>query len=64
MLDILNMEMIIVEFLRALVGSFGMLLAIPLTAVVCGWLYSQKDYDEEFDEIVAEFLKENEKSKN
>jgi uncharacterized membrane protein len=37
---LLNTEMIIVEFLRALVGSFGMLLAIPLTAVICGWLYS------------------------
>jgi len=36
---LLNMEMIIVEFLRALVGSFGMLLTIPLTALVCGWLY-------------------------
>lgn len=36
---ILNMEMIIVEFLRALIGSFGMFLAIPLTAAVCAWLY-------------------------
>jgi len=39
--QILNTELIIVEILRALVGSFGMLLAIPLTAGVCGWLYSR-----------------------
>jgi len=35
-----NSEMVIVEFLRALVGSFGMLLAIPLTAAICGWFYA------------------------
>lgn len=40
-----NMEMIIVEFLRALVGSFGMLLTIPLTAGICGWLYSAPPQD-------------------
>jgi uncharacterized membrane protein len=38
--ELFSMEMIIVEFLRALVGSFGMLMTIPLTAVICGWLYS------------------------
>ncbi|MCL2215610.1 MAG: YibE/F family protein [Defluviitaleaceae bacterium] len=42
-----NMEMIIVEFLRALVGSFGMFLTIPLTAGICGWLYTREGYDEE-----------------
>ena len=41
MLDLFNMELIIVEFLRALVGAFGMTLTIPLTAVICGWLYSK-----------------------
>lgn len=39
-LVLFNTELIVVEFLRALVGSFGMLLTIPLTAAVCGWLYS------------------------
>lgn len=38
-------EMIIVEFLRALVGSFGMLLTIPITACICGWLYQKKAQD-------------------
>jgi len=39
LLELFNMELIILEFLRALVGSFGMFLTIPLTAVICGWLY-------------------------
>jgi len=48
LMELFSMEMIIVEFLRALVGSFGMLLTIPLTAGVCGWLYaSLADKDEE-----------------
>ncbi|MCL2357185.1 MAG: YibE/F family protein [Defluviitaleaceae bacterium] len=38
-----NTEMIIVEFLRALVGSFGMLLTVPLTAAICAWLYVRND---------------------
>ena len=38
--NLFNMEMIVVELLRALVGSLGMLLTIPLTAVVCGWFYT------------------------
>jgi len=41
-----SMEMIIVEFLRALVGSFGMLLTIPLTAGICGWLYALPSNDD------------------
>ena len=40
MAELFNMELIIVELLRALVGSFGMLLTIPLTSVICGWLYT------------------------
>jgi len=39
--QILNTELIALEVLRALVGSFGMLLAVPLTAGVCGWLYGR-----------------------
>ena len=41
LLALFNWEMIIVEFLRALVGSFGMLLTIPLTAGICGWVYTK-----------------------
>jgi len=39
-IDLFNMEMIIVEFLRALIGSFGMFMTIPITAGICAWFYS------------------------
>lgn len=42
MISLFNLEMVLVEILRALIGSFGLLLAIPLTAVVCAWVYSRK----------------------
>ena len=38
-----NTEMIIVELLQALAGSFGILLTIPLTSIICGVLYSDND---------------------
>ena len=37
-----NTEMIIVELLQAIAGSFGILLSIPLTSFVCGVLYADK----------------------
>lgn len=37
-----NMEMIIVELLRAIAGSFGIFLTIPLTSFVCAWMYSHE----------------------
>lgn len=41
MVELFNREMIVVEILRAIVGGFGMLLTIPLTAGICGWLYTK-----------------------
>ncbi len=41
-LELFNKEMIIVEFLQALSGSLGMLLAIPLTSAISGLLYTRK----------------------
>lgn len=38
-----NLEMITVEILQALVGSIGLLTAIPLTSLVCATLYKQKE---------------------
>ncbi|MCL2275611.1 MAG: YibE/F family protein [Defluviitaleaceae bacterium] len=35
-----NRELIIVEFLKAIVGSFGIFLTMPLTAFICGVLYT------------------------
>ena len=40
---LLNPEMIVVELLNAVAGSFGILLTIPLTSVVCGVLYDKKE---------------------
>lgn len=38
-----NLEMIVVEILQALVGSIGILTAIPLTSCICGGLYKHVD---------------------
>jgi len=38
----LNREMIVVEILQALVGSFGILFTLPLTSLVCAKLYTKK----------------------
>lgn len=43
LLSLFNMEMIIVEILQALAGSFGILLTIPLTAFFCSTIYLKKD---------------------
>lgn len=42
LLGLLNREMIVVEILQALVGSFGLLLTIPLTSAVCALIYCYK----------------------
>ena len=44
MLELMNREMIVVDVLQALVGSFGILLTIPLTSLICAILFrrSQK----------------------
>ncbi|HCX64517.1 MAG TPA: YibE/F family protein, partial [Eubacteriaceae bacterium] len=39
---LLNREMIIVEILQALVGSFGILFAVPLTALAAALIYTRK----------------------
>ncbi|MCL2200486.1 MAG: YibE/F family protein [Oscillospiraceae bacterium] len=40
--DLFNSELVIVEFLKAIVGSMGILLAMPLTALVCAALFPKK----------------------
>ena len=42
-IELLNKELIIVEILQALVGSFGILLTIPLTSLVCAYLYTHEN---------------------
>lgn len=41
-IELLNREMIVVEILQSLVGSFGILFTIPLTSLVCAYLYTNK----------------------
>ncbi len=40
--ELLNRESIVVEILQALIGSTAILLTIPLTAMVCGVIYTRK----------------------
>lgn len=40
MIELFNREMIITEILKALVGSLGILLTMPLTSIVCAFLYT------------------------
>ena len=41
-LDLFNREMIVVECLQALVGSIGILMALPFTSLICAALYQSK----------------------
>ena len=47
---LLNREWVIVELLQIIIGSFGILLTMPLTALICAILFSQnnKDSTEDF----------------
>ena len=40
--ELLNREMIIAELLQALIGSTAILLTIPLTSIICGFMYTKK----------------------
>lgn len=42
LLELLNKEMIVVEILQSLVGSIGILVTIPLTSLVCAYLFSER----------------------
>ena len=42
MIELFNMELIIVELLQALVGSIGILLAIPVTSIIGAVIYVRK----------------------
>ena len=54
--SLFNREMILVEILQALVGSFGILLTIPLTSLVCSLLYRPKQLPAVDDPAAAEPL--------
>lgn len=53
---LLNREMIVVEILQALVGSFGILFTMPLTSFICAAIYTvdtKKLSDELWDSLEA-----------
>lgn len=56
---IFNMEIVIAELLRALIGGFGMLLTIPLTALICAWFFTgEKDKaKKQMTSAVRKFMK-------
>ena len=41
-MELLNMELMINEFLDALAGSFGILMTLPLTSFICSLVYVKK----------------------
>lgn len=43
---LLNEEVIISEFLRGIIGSLGIFLAIPVTTILCAWLFSRERISE------------------
>lgn len=43
LLELLNRENIVVEIMNSLIGSTAILLTIPLTSIICGILYTDKD---------------------
>ena len=45
LLSLLNSEMIVVEILKTLAGTLGILSAMPLTALFCSFFYLKKDKD-------------------
>lgn len=44
MLNLFNREQIVVEVLKILVGSMGILLTLPMTTVISAFLYSRESY--------------------
>ena len=42
LLYLLNKEMVVVEILQAVIGSFGILFTIPFTSFICSRLYVKK----------------------
>jgi len=51
--DIFNKEIIANEILQAIAGSIGILLTIPVTALICGWLYIKKNVTPQTEDNAA-----------
>jgi uncharacterized membrane protein len=42
MINILNLNYVSGEILHTLVGSFGLVLVAPFTAIIGGWVFTKK----------------------
>ncbi|WRS28039.1 YibE/F family protein [Oscillospiraceae bacterium MB08-C2-2] len=45
LIHLTNMEMIVVEILQSLIGSIGILFTLPLSSLICAFLYTRKKTD-------------------
>lgn len=43
LLDLMNREMVVIEILQAIIGSLGILMTLPLTAIASGFLYTRNN---------------------
>ncbi len=50
---LMNFEMILVEIIQAVVGSIGILMAVPVTVLYGAWVHT-RDYDDDYYEYVYE----------
>lgn len=46
LMTILNQEVVAAEYLRIIVGSIGLVLAVPLTTALAAWWFSDREVDE------------------
>ncbi len=52
LLNLFNREHIVVEVLKILVGSLGILLTLPMTTVISAFFYSRPSYSDTLDAII------------
>ena len=60
MLFLFNREIIVAEGLKILIGSLGILMTIPLSTLICAFLYTRRSFIEHRN--VTEFEDENDES--
>jgi|LGVE01.1.fsa_nt_gb uncharacterized membrane protein len=52
-LYLFNIEMIVVEVVQAIIGSIGILFAVPATAIFAAYIFNKKDSNKTHDEEVS-----------
>jgi len=50
LLVLINFEMIVVEIIQSIVGSIGILLAVPVTVFFAAWIFNKKSKDSDLME--------------